>query len=250
MTSMTTVREQGAATKRMETSKLASILIVEDDPDIAEIISFNLAREGYRVTTRADGREGLQHALSDPPDLIVLDLMLPGLSGIDVCRQLRTEAATKGSTILMLTAKSEEVDQIVGFSVGADDYVTKPFSVKVLLQRIKALLARRNARAEEADRIEAHGIAVDRLAHEALLGNDRLPLTPTEYRILETLMSRPGKAYSRSDLLASAIGEDVVVLDRTIDVHIRSLRAKLGDMAWTIETVRSVGYRFRKDAPQ
>jgi two-component system, OmpR family, phosphate regulon response regulator PhoB len=226
-----------------------TILVVEDDESIMEVLKYNLEREGYDVVCRSDGREGLSTALADPPDLVVLDLMLPGIDGVEICRELRQSPEVRTKPILMLTAKSEEVDQVVGFTVGADDYVTKPFSVKVLLQRIKVLLSRKGIN-DTAPKLEMHGLVVDRVAHEARAGGQLLPLTPTEFRLLEALMSYAGKAFSRADLLEAAIGEGTIVLDRTIDVHIRSLRAKLGDYAWTIETVRGVGYRFAKGSKE
>ena len=224
------------------------ILVVEDDPGIADALEYNLLREGYAVVLATDGRKALAEALARPPDLIVLDLMLPGMDGVEVCRRLRAEPATRPTPILMLTAKSEEIDQIVGFSVGADDYVTKPFSVKVLLQRIRVLLTRRQPSDDLPERLEAHGVTIDRVAHESTADGVALPLTPTEYRILETLMSQVGRAYTRADLMSAAIGEDTIVLERTVDVHIRALRAKLGPRARLIETVRGIGYRFARSA--
>jgi two-component system phosphate regulon response regulator PhoB len=150
----------------------------------------------------------------------------------------------------MLTAKSEETDQIIGFSVGADDYVTKPFSVKVLMQRVRVLLSRRPASAEPGeDTVEWHGIRLDRVAHQVTCEDKPLPLTPTEYRLLETMIRQPGRAFTRHDLLRAAVGNDTIVLERTVDVHIRSLRQKLGDAAAAIETVRGIGYRFARELP-
>jgi two-component system phosphate regulon response regulator PhoB len=224
------------------------ILVVEDDDAIAEILMHNLTREGYEVECKEDGLEALNAALAHPPDLVVLDLMLPGMDGVEICRRLRRETRTKGKPILMLTAKSDEVDQIVGFTVGADDYVTKPFSVKVLLERVRVLLARRAHQQEDTQQVlSGHGVTVDRMAHEAHVGGRRLPLTPTEFRLLETLMVNPGRAFSRADLLSAAVGTETIVLERTIDVHIRSLRSKLGELGSVIETVRGVGYRFSRN---
>jgi two-component system phosphate regulon response regulator PhoB len=233
-------------TKKAKRAK-KQILIIEDDAAIAEVLAYNLVREGYEVSASADGGEGLRLARKLVPDLVVLDLMLPGVNGIDVCRDLRADPATKHLAILMLTARSEEVDQIVGFTVGADDYVTKPFSLKVLLQRVRALLQRSKRTAESFDALELHGITLDRMAHQALFRGEVLLLTPTEYRLLETMMRQPGRAFTRSDLVESAIGDETIVLERTIDVHIRSLRQKLGPRAAVIETVRGVGYRFARE---
>ena len=226
------------------------VLVIEDDSAIAEVLEYNLEREGYDVERSSDGRDGLRVARSGMPDLVILDLMLPGIDGIEICRELRSDKATKNIPILMLTAKSEETDQIIGFSVGADDYVTKPFSVKVLMQRVRVLMSRRQKTSEsEEDSLELHGIRLDRVAHQVFCDDKPLPLTPTEYRLLETMMRQPGRAFTRNDLLNSAVGNDTIVLERTIDVHIRSLRQKLGEVSATIETVRGIGYRFARELP-
>lgn len=227
-----------------------TVLVIEDDSAIAEVLTYNLEREGYRTVRASDGRDGLRQAQSIEPDLIILDLMLPGIDGIEICRELRSDKATRNTSILMLTAKSEETDQIIGFTVGADDYVTKPFSIKVLLQRVRALLNRRvMSNDSDEDSIELHGIRLDRVAHQVFCDDKPMALTPTEYRLLETMMRQPGRAFTRNDLLSSAIGSDTIVLERTIDVHIRSLRHKLGDAAVAIETVRGIGYRFARELP-
>lgn len=229
----------------MRMSNAARILIVEDDAAISEIVSYNLRDEGFRVELAQDGREGLTLARRIVPDLIVLDLMLPSMDGIEICRQLRADGATRGILVLMLTAKAEETDEVVGFAVGADDYVTKPFSVKVLVERVKALLRRRNSNDEVRDVIESQGITIDRRSHLAKAGDEHLDLTPSEFSLLDALIRQPGRAFSRQDLIDAALGDDAIVLERTIDVHIRSLRKKLKSLADTIETVRGVGYRFR-----
>jgi two-component system phosphate regulon response regulator PhoB len=224
------------------------ILLIEDDDAIAEALTYNFEREGYLALWSRDGRDGLQQARSTQPDAVVLDLMLPGLDGLEVARELRADKRTRRIPILMLTAKSEETDQIIGFSVGADDYVTKPFSVKVLLQRVRVLLSRRSAAEDdEPESLDMHGIRVDRVGHQVYCGDRTIPLTPTEFRLLETMMRHPGRAFTRNDLLHSAVGGDTIVLERTIDVHIRSLRQKLGEAAAAIETVRGVGYRFARE---
>lgn len=222
------------------------ILIVEDEIALSEVLTYNLQREGYEVAAAREGREGLRKGQMLLPDLILLDLMLPGMGGLDICRELRASPKTAQIPILMLTAKAEETDQIVGFATGADDYVTKPFSVKVLMQRIKVLL-RRAANPEPAgDVLEGAGIHVDKRGHNVLVDGQPVSLTPTEFRLLETLLKQPGRAFTRPDLLESAVG-DSIVLDRTIDVHIKSLRRKLGKRGERIETVRGVGYRFQKE---
>jgi two-component system phosphate regulon response regulator PhoB len=225
------------------------ILIVEDERSLVEVLSYNLAREGFEVLTAYDGQDGLRQAQVKLPDLIVLDLMLPLKGGLDVCRELRIAPRTREIPIIMLTAKAEESDQLIGFATGADDYVTKPYSVKVLIQRIKKELRRRQGVEEGAapgSVYACQGVVVDRRRHRALRNNEELLLTPTEFRLLETLLRQPGRAFNRHELMDAAIGEDAIVLERTIDVHVKSLRKKLGDASELVETVRGVGYRFRE----
>ena len=222
------------------------ILIIEDERGLTDVLSYNLQREGYDVMVAHDGQEGLRKAQMHLPDVVLLDLMLPGLPGLDVCRELRAGERTRQVPILMLTAKAEETDQVVGFSMGADDYVTKPFSVKVLMQRIKALQRRAESDEDAGDAIEHLGVRIDRVRHRATVDNEELELTPTEFRLLECLVRQPGRAYSRSQLMDVAIGEGAIVLERTIDVHIKTLRKKLGEKQDYIETVRGIGYRFRE----
>ncbi len=224
------------------------ILVVEDEPSLTEVLAYNLQRDGYEVVVAHDGREGLRKAQMLLPDLVILDLMLPGLGGLDICRELRGSTKTAQIPILMLTAKAEETDQIVGFAVGADDYVTKPFSVKVLQQRIKALLRRQSGAEPAGDLIELGGIRIDKRGHRVTRDGEAVLVTPTEFRLLETLMRQPGRAFTRHDLMDAAIS-DAIVLERTIDVHIKSLRKKLGDAGERIETVRGIGYRFRDERP-
>ena len=222
------------------------ILIVEDDRSLAEVVSYNLEQQGYEVHVARDGMEGLNYARLNPPDLVVLDLMLPAIDGLEVCRRLRADSSTQNLPILMLTAKSEETDEVVGFSVGADDYVTKPFSIKILLQRVKVLLRRANhSQNDGSEVIASQGIEIDRRRHVATVDGLSMSLTRTEFGLLETLVRQPGRAFSRSELIQAAIGDDAYVLDRTVDVHVRAVRIKLGDRARLIETVRGVGYRLR-----
>jgi two-component system phosphate regulon response regulator PhoB len=221
------------------------ILIIEDERALTKVLAYNLEREGYEVTVAHDGVEGLRRAQTHPPDLVILDLMLPGMDGLEVCRELRSGEATRSIPILMLTAKAEETDQIVGFSLGADDYVTKPFSVKVLVQRIKALKRRAEAPAESGV-LTHQGVQIDRVRHRASVDGKPLDLTPTEFRLLECLLRQPGRAFSRHQLMDAAIGDGAIVLERTIDVHIKTLRRKLGTAGDLIETVRGVGYRFNE----
>ncbi len=221
------------------------ILIIEDERALTEVLTYNLQREGYQTLVAHDGQEGLRKAQTQLPDLILLDLMLPVLGGLDVCRELRAGERTRDIPILILTAKAEETDQLIGFTLGADDYVTKPFSVKVLLQRIKALQRRVDGATDPSDVIEHLDVKIDRVRHRAFAGVRELDLTPTEFRMLECLVRQPGRAFSRSQLMDAAIGDGAVVLERTIDVHVKSLRRKLGAMD-LIETVRGLGYRFRE----
>jgi two-component system, OmpR family, phosphate regulon response regulator PhoB len=222
------------------------ILVIEDERSLVEVLRCNLEREGFEVYAAFDGVDGLRQAQLKLPDLIVLDLMLPSKPGLEVCRELRLGARTREIPIILLTAKAEESDELVGFATGADDYVTKPYSIKVLIQRIKKELRRRQLKEEPAAGkvIESQGIVIDRHSHRALYRNEELPLTPTEFRLLEVLIRQAGRAFTRYELMDAAIGEDAIVLERTIDVHIKSLRKKLGEAGELIETVRGVGYRF------
>jgi two-component system phosphate regulon response regulator PhoB len=224
------------------------ILIIEDERGLTQALEYSFQREGYDVAVAHDGPEGLRKAQTLLPDVIILDLMLPGLSGLDVCRELRSGERTRALPILILTARAEETDQVVGFTMGADDYVTKPFNTKVLLQRVKALQRRAEGRpAEPGDVVEAQGVRIDRVRHQATVGGKPVELTPTEFRLLECLLRQPGRAFTRHQLMDAAIGEGSIVLERTIDVHIKTLRRKLG-MSDVIETVRGVGYRFKEPA--
>src|SRR5262249_4771973 len=221
------------------------ILIVEDERSLVKPLEYNFHREGYTTIVAHDGAEGLRKAQMQLPDLVVLDVMLPGLNGLEVCKELRAGDKTRHIPVIMLTARTEEMDQVVGFSVGADDYVTKPFSTKVLLQRIKALLRRKEGQPEAGDRLEHSGVCIDRVRHLVTKEGETIELTPTEFRLLECMLKQPGRAFSRHQLMDAAIGEGAVVLERTIDVHIKTLRKKLSDSD-LIQTVRGVGYRFRE----
>jgi two-component system phosphate regulon response regulator PhoB len=224
------------------------ILIIEDERALTEVLAYNLQREGFEAVTAHDGQEGLRKAQTLLPDLILLDLMLPLISGLEICRELRAGERTRDIPIIILTAKAEETDQLVGFSLGADDYVTKPFSPKVLLQRIKALLRRVEGNAELAEVVEHLGVRLDRVRHRVSVHGDEIDLTPTEFRLLECLLRQPGRAFTRHQLMDAAIGDGAIVLERTIDVHVKTLRKKLG-LADLIETVRGVGYRFSEKVP-
>jgi len=227
--------------------KRESILVIEDDRDIRELIEYNLTREGYTVRAAGDGEEGLRQARTNAPDLVILDLMLPGVDGVDVCRWLKRDPVTRNIPVVMVTAKSEERDVVMGLSVGADDYVTKPFGPRILLARIEAVLRRGPLKEEQRtnDRIIRGDLTVDVQRHEVTIGDDGLDLTPTEFRLLHFLARHPGRAFSRSELISRVIGDVSVVLPRNIDVHIRSIRQKLASHRGLLETVRGIGYRFR-----
>ncbi|MGB1925061.1 MAG: response regulator transcription factor [Rubripirellula sp.] len=221
------------------------VLVVEDYKPLAETLEYQLQRAGYEVLRASDGQEAIQQAKLTLPDVIFLDVDLPILNGIEVCKQLRMDSDTKDTLILMLSALGEESDQVVGFAMGADDYVVKPVeSYKVLLQRLKALLRRREPSIQQSEQFSRLGVVVDRRRFAASVDGEELKLTKSEFKLLETLIRQPGRAFSRAELVDAALGEDTLVLDRTIDVHIRALRKKMGAAGNYIETVRGVGYRF------
>ncbi len=225
----------------------AKILVVEDEVDILEVIEYNLSREGFRVLSSRDGDAGLRIARSDAPDLVLLDLMLPGLDGLEVCRRLKADTITCDIPIIMVTAKGEESDVVLGLGIGADDYMTKPFGPKELVARVKAVLRRRPlVRKDEADeRIVIGDLVIDISRHEVLVDSEPLILTPTELRLLHLLATQPGRVFTRDQLLSRVIGDGAFVIGRNIDVHIRGMRSKLGRHRDMIETVRGVGYRLR-----
>jgi two-component system phosphate regulon response regulator PhoB len=223
------------------------VLIVEDYAPLADTLEYQLKRAGYDVSRAADGREAVSLAKLTLPEVIILDVDLPSLSGIEVCRLLRNDPSTKDTLILMLSAMGEESDQLVGFAIGADDYVVKPVeSYKVLLQRLKALQRRRNPVVGDSEQVMQQGVIVDRRRFIVTVHETPLNLTKSEFRLLETMIRQPGRAFARAELVDAALGEDTMVLERTIDVHVRALRKKMGDAAELIETVRGVGYKFRE----
>jgi two-component system, OmpR family, phosphate regulon response regulator PhoB len=226
------------------------ILIIEDERGLVQTLSWYFNREGYETLVAHDGVDGLRKAQTHLPDVVLLDVMLPGADGLTVCRELRAGDRTRDIPIIMITAKSEEADQIEGFAKGADDYVTKPFNNKILLQRVKALLRRVEGQGDPNDVVEHLGVKIDRVRHRVTLANRKLELTPTEFRLLECMVRQPGRAFTRHQLMDAAIGEGQIVLERTIDVHIKTLRKKLEEVnsnTELIETVRGVGYRFREN---
>lgn len=225
-----------------------NILVIEDEPDILELIVYNLAKEGYDVQTAESGEEGLQKAENKVPSLVVLDLMLPGIDGLDVCKHLRSNPKTADTRIIMLTAKGEESDIIVGLELGADDYIVKPFSPKILLARIKAVIRRKESKAEtkEDSIIKIHNIEIHSGRREILVSGKKIDTTYTEFGVLKLLAKRPGWVYTRNQILDASRGEDALATDRAVDVQIVGLRKKLGKAGKYIETVRGVGYRLKE----
>jgi two-component system, OmpR family, alkaline phosphatase synthesis response regulator PhoP len=223
------------------------IIAIEDEPDILEVIQYNLRKEGYEVTGVENGEEGLNLVRKDLPDLVLLDLMLPGMDGLEVCRRLKYEAATRAIPVIMVTAKGEESDVVLGLEVGADDYLTKPFGPRELVARVRAILRRSTHRVEGDGprRIVFEKLVIDPSRHEVTNDGDDVELTATEFRLLHFLASHPGKVFSRQRLVKEAISEDAYILERNIDVHVRAIRKKLGEEYDYITTVRGVGYRFR-----
>jgi two-component system phosphate regulon response regulator PhoB len=222
------------------------ILVVDDEPDITALVAYHLARGGYRVSTAATGTEALRLARTERPDLVILDLMLPGVSGYDVLAELRRLDDTRDVGVILLTARREEVDRIRGLTLGADDYLTKPFSPAELSLRVAAVLRRLAAPSVAAgSTISAGRLTVDRAAHRASLDGQELPLTATEFKLLVTLLERRGRVQTRPQLLETVWEAQPDILTRTVDMHVQRLRSKLGDHGGMIETVRGLGYRFR-----
>lgn len=226
--------------------KRESIIVIEDESDILDVVEYNLAREAYKVRTYRDGEQGLEAVRRHAPDLVLLDLMLPGLDGLEVCRRLKQDPTTRSIPVIMLTAKSEESDVVLGLGVGADDYVAKPFSPKELVARVSAVLRRGPLKEEQGagERIVLDGLVIDAGRHEVRVDGRAVKFTATELRLLHFLASHRGRVFTRDHLLSRVIGEDAVVLDRNIDVHVGALRRKLGPYRGWVETVRGVGYRF------
>jgi len=221
------------------------ILIVEDEADIRELLSYNLKAEGFEVSEAGTGGEALHFIQEAPPHLLLLDLMLPDVSGLDICRNIRRDSALAGIPIIMLTAKSSEVDRIVGLELGADDYVVKPFSVREVVLRVKAVLSRLGVRENSGEGVFRRGaLTIDPARHAVTVNGHPCSLTATEFKLLHWLASRPGIVHVRDSLLDAVWGESAFVTPRTVDTHIRRLREKLGDSGQMIETLRGVGYRF------
>ena len=222
------------------------ILVVEDELDLQELIRFNLSRDGYRVTCASNGREAIQLIKAKQPQLIVLDLLLPEVDGLQICKYLKAEPETRDIPIIMVTAKSEEADIVAGLEVGADDYLPKPFSPRILVARIRALLRRKVAQEVSNEKpISIHDIQIHPGRFELLVDGNPVGLSFTEFRILLTLARQPGWVFSRYQIVNAVRGDDVVVTDRSVDVHIANLRRKLGRQGAYVQTVRGVGYRFK-----
>ena len=223
------------------------ILVVDDEEDILELVRYNLAREGYQISAVTSGEEALKAARSEMPELIVLDLMLPGVDGLDVAKLLKNDPKTMNIPIVMLTAKGEEADVVTGLELGADDYVAKPFSPRVLVARVKAVLRRKGKQEVEDNAvIKLHDLVIHPGRHEVLANDEPVSLTSTEFRVLYFLARRPGWVFTRSQIVDAVHGEDYPVTDRSVDVQVVGLRKKLGSCGDYIETVRGVGYRFKE----
>jgi two-component system, OmpR family, alkaline phosphatase synthesis response regulator PhoP len=222
------------------------ILVVDDEEDILHLVAHNLEREGYLVETVTTGEEAIERVLRGDIDLMVLDLMLPGINGLDVCRKLKNDRPTAGLPIVMLTARGEDIDVVTGLELGADDYVTKPFSPRVLAARVKAVLRREPPTEECTDIVRIHDLVIHPMRHEVRVEEQPVDLTATEFAILHFLSRRPGWVFTRMQIIDAVKGENHPVTDRSVDVQVVGLRKKLGDAGALIETVRGVGYRFKE----
>jgi two-component system, OmpR family, alkaline phosphatase synthesis response regulator PhoP len=223
-----------------------TILVIDDEKDLIELVSYNLVKEGFAVKSASNGETGLAKAISELPDLVLVDLMMPGIDGLEVCRRLRSDARTAAIPIIMLTAKTAESDRVVGLELGADDYVTKPFSPRELAARVKAVLRRTSPQPTASTVIKRGELTIDLNRREVICENKSIVLTASEFRLLHFLAMHPGQVFSRSELIDGALGREVSVVDRTIDVHITGLRKKMGACGEWIETVRGFGYRLKE----
>ncbi|MCF7848342.1 MAG: response regulator [Kiritimatiellales bacterium] len=225
----------------------AKILVIEDEEPIQELIQFNLERKNYRVKVVDSGEDALKVIGTYSPDLMLLDIMLPGVDGLEVCKQVKADPRLRHIPIIMLTALSEEADIVAGLELGADDYVTKPFSTRILLARVKAALRRGDTPvAAQDDMVSIHGIEINPLRHEVKLDGGKIELTFTEFKVLQLFAGQPGRVFTRYQIVDAVHGEDYPVTDRSVDVQIVGLRKKLGDAGKHIETVRGIGYRFKE----
>jgi len=218
------------------------ILVVDDEPDILEFLSYNLKKEGFEVYTALNGEKGIEVAFREKPDLILLDMMMPGMDGVEVCERLRNDSRTKNTIVAFLTARSEDYSQIAGFDAGGDDYIMKPIKPRVLLSRVSALLRRGGSTPEAADVIDVGDLHIDKEKYQVIKAGVAIDLPRKEFELLSLLASRPGKVFNREEILDNVWGAEVVVGGRTIDVHIRKLREKVGE--GYIKTIKGVGYKF------
>ena len=225
-----------------------TIYIVEDQPDIRETLAYNLSQEGFKVSEFSDAESCLDKIQKKKPDLLILDLMLPGMSGLDLCKQIRADKSLQNLAIIMLTAKGEEVDRIIGFELGADDYVTKPFSVRELILRVKVILKKQTDTTENNELVEFGPIKLNLDAHEVLINDDEIILTALEFKLLKHLIQRRGRVQTRDQLLGDVWGYSSEITTRTVDTHIKRLREKLGTVGDYIQTVRGVGYRLNNQS--
>ncbi len=223
---------------------MAKVLVVDDEPDAVELVSFNLKAAGYEVVTADDGNEAIKRARQHSPDLVLLDVMLPEVDGLEVCKLLRRDPVTSGVPIIMLTAKAAEIDRVLGLELGADDYMTKPFSPRELVLRVKNLLKRRQAADEKLENLSIGDLSIDIPRHQVTVAKKRIDLTATEFKLLTTLATRRGRVQSREQLLRDVWEYDNIIDTRTVDTHMRRLREKLGSACRYLDTVRGVGYRF------
>ncbi len=223
---------------------MARILVIEDEPDIQQILEYNLREKGHKVFLAGKGEEGLRIAREQRPDLVLLDLMLPDIPGTEICKTIKADPTLRNTQVVMLTAKGEEIDRVVGFELGADDYVVKPFSVRELLLRVQAILRRSQGEQEAAPGFQFGSLRVDREAHRVWAKDEELELTALEFKLLVTLFDRKNRVQTRAALLSDVWGIDADITTRTVDTHVKRLREKLGEAGVYIETVRGVGYRF------
>ena len=227
-------------------AKKKLVVVIEDEADILDVIAYNLAREGYEVKGCVEGEEGLKTVRNYLPDLVILDLMLPGIDGIEICKRLKDDSSTRSIPVIMVTAKGEESDVVLGLGVGADDYMPKPFKPRELIARVKAVL-RRGPLVDEltaVGKVIQGDLLIDPERHEVRVAGESVACTATQFRLLHFMAANPGRVFTREELLSHAIGDDVLVMERNIDVHIRAIRKMLGEHSAMIETIRGVGYRF------
>ncbi len=225
--------------------KQATVLVIDDERDVIELVRYNLEKNGFEVIAARDGKSGVAAAKASPPDIVLLDLMMPEMDGLEVCRTLRAEPKTKRVPVIMLTAKAAEADRVVGLEMGADDYIVKPFSPREMVARVKAVLRRATLAADNAEMLRVGDLCMDVARHEVTFKTKPVELTATEFRVLMYLASRPGRVASRSDIIDGALERDAAITDRTVDVHVTALRRKLGKGGDLIETVRGFGYKLR-----